>query len=343
MHVVSKFESDLLHILSFILGRLPREQAMPILAERRVPPKCLSRSAVTLIQEALAKGCVHFLARGGWQPEAFCRNGRVHTGRLWQRSSAEGLKLRFSEHSLRFLIWITAGRSSSVDWLVPEASVTVADLLLIYLAFEVLRGSPSALDPKQSALKNHGLCRLAYPADYQGVEEPPNFTPWITESGAYVLESMQLRLARRWVGEEENLAVIHDWEKARRLARARERVLNPYLDSVATAGRRDLARFLLRAAAILLAEDHPAPWGASLQDAGPRAADRLTTFRAVLYFPLLLERLQAWERKARSIGYVDEGYTEAQLWKTDWERWQGEVLHARAQSIIRRLDPLAAS
>jgi hypothetical protein len=53
-----------------------------------------------------------------------------------------------------------------------------------------------------------------------------------------------------------------------------------------------------------------------------------------------LERLQRWERAARGVGYFDEGYHAAQLWKADWEQYQGDVVCERAQNIIRRLDPM---
>ena len=51
-------------------------------------------------------------------------------------------------------------------------------------------------------------------------------------------------------------------------------------------------------------------------------------------------RLQEWERRARSVGYWDEGYAASQLWKADWERFQGDEVTERAQNIIRQLDPM---
>ena len=44
---------------------------------------------------------------------------------------------------------------------------------------------------------------------------------------------------------------------------------------------------------------------------------------------------------ARSVGYFDEGYQAAQLWKAEWERYEGEVLCDRATTIVRQLDPLS--
>src|SRR5947209_5453334 len=80
-------------------------------AEPPPPPACLSRPAVRLVKDALAKGCVFLLARrGGWRVERHLRGGRVAEGRLWQRTPPAELGLTFSRHALEFLVWITAAR-----------------------------------------------------------------------------------------------------------------------------------------------------------------------------------------------------------------------------------------
>src|SRR5262249_29787108 len=65
MKAVSRFEYNLLRILHFFLKRLPLEQVRGILVNKfdREQPRCLSRAAVELVQDALAKGCVELLAR----------------------------------------------------------------------------------------------------------------------------------------------------------------------------------------------------------------------------------------------------------------------------------------
>jgi hypothetical protein len=40
------------------------------------------------------------------------------------------------------------------------------------------------------------------------------------------------------------------------------------------------------------------------------------------------------------VGYFDEGYAASQLWKSDWDHYQGDALVGRAQAIIRTLDPM---
>jgi hypothetical protein len=53
-----------------------------------------------------------------------------------------------------------------------------------------------------------------------------------------------------------------------------------------------------------------------------------------------LLRLRDWERRARTIGYLDEGYSVAQLWLADWERLDGDALAERAERLMTEIEPL---
>jgi hypothetical protein len=115
MKAVMRFEHNLLRILHFFLGRVPLEQARSLIQApaEKGRPKCLSKPAVELVQDALRKGTVELLARaGGWRPEAFLRNGKAKEGRLWDRTPPRELGLPFSRHALDFLIWITSPRKN---------------------------------------------------------------------------------------------------------------------------------------------------------------------------------------------------------------------------------------
>src|SRR6187402_1723512 len=106
MQNVSRFEANLLRLLYYFLRREPVERALPLIEARVEPPSCLSKGAVRLVQDALAKGSTYLLAyRGGWRDEPFLRQMKQKTGRLWQRTAPEQLGLAFSQNSLRFLIW----------------------------------------------------------------------------------------------------------------------------------------------------------------------------------------------------------------------------------------------
>jgi hypothetical protein len=350
MHNVSRFEANLLRLLGYFLRREPPERALPLLEQRSPTPSCLQRNAVLLIQDALRKGCVFLLARrGGWRRERFLRGERPQEGRLWERTPPAELGLTFSAHSLRFLLWITAHRPGDTNrpWRVAEEELTLGDRLLLYFAHEGLRRFASGLGAEklrtEQPFVQHGLCWLAFPDDYTAAPTGarPNFAPWTNGVGACMLEALQPELARRWIEIESHKERLTDPQAMRVLGLAQERVLMPFLDALEGAGRMDLARFLLQAAAALLGPHaHAGMWSANLNLSGQRVADRSATYRAATIFLRTLDRLQKWERRARGVGYFDEGYAASQLWKADWEQVQGDVRIERARTIVQHLDPM---
>jgi hypothetical protein len=190
---------------------------------------------------------------------------------------------------------------------------------------------------------HHGLCRLAYPEDFTAAPAGavPRFAPWTAGVGACILEALQPELCDRWLQIEGRKEQIRDPEHARALGRSQEQALTAFLDAIDRAGRPDLARFLLRAAHALLGRHaHAGTWTGGLHLAGLRLADRAAVYQAALVFPRQLDRLHAWARRARSVGYFDEGYAAAQLWKEDWEHYQGDDLYERARRILAQVDPM---
>jgi hypothetical protein len=361
MQTVTRFEANLLRLLYFFLRQEPPERALPLVEDRCDAPPCLSKTTVRLMQEALAKGCTQLLAsRGGWRKEAFLRGERPKTGRLWERTEPADLGLTFSRHTLEFVVWITAqhpGKDKS--WHPPHAELTPGDRILLFFAYEALRHGARSLGvdelPQRAPLSQHGLLWLAYPEDYAATPErvEPDFAPWTSGVGAAMLEALQCNLLRqrdlterpsltdRWVDVETRKGRISEYDEMRALGRSQERVLTAFLDAAEKAARLDLARFLLRAAAQLLGPDaEPQMWVGGLNHSGQRLADRAAVTSHALTFLRHLDRLQRWERQARGVGYFDEGYHAAQLWKADWEQYQGDRLCERAQNIIRRLDPM---
>jgi hypothetical protein len=350
MQTVSRFEANLLRLLHYFLRREPPERALPLVENRCPPPPCLSRPAVRLVEEALAKGCVLLLAqRGGWRVERHLRGEKAVEGRLWERTAPKDLGLPFSRHTLEFLIWITAARPGDKEprWQPSPDALTPGDLLVLFFAHEGLRETAESLGASQLRLRTpfvqHGLCWLAYPEDFSGAAPGvrPDFGPWTSGLGACMLEALQPELAARWVQVEGGKERITDPQVMRGLGQAQDRVLSAFLDAVEAAGRLDLARFVLRAAAQLLGTyANAGMWSGSLQMGGQRLADRAATYQAAVAFLRHLERLQHWERRARVVGYFDEGYAASQLWKSDWDHYQGDALVGRAQGIIHTLDPM---
>jgi hypothetical protein len=349
MKEVSRFEYNLLRILHFFLQRVPLEQVRSLLVNRseKDRPRCLSRTAVELVQEALAKGTTELVARaGGWRRERFLRSDQPVEGRLWERTPPRELGLTFSAHALDFLMWITAVKPSETksQWAPPPEELTVGDWLLLFYAYKVLRDSDvgQALRSRRP-FAGHVLCRLAFPEDFTSSQEEAelDYSVWTTAPGSCILEAMQHELAARWIEVERQKPTLPDWQQLRALGRSQEQVLAGFLDAANAAQRRDLARFALRAAREVLGEDvAPSHFVGGLQGTGPRMADRAETNQAALALVRQMERFKRWEREARRDGYFDEGYARSQLWLADWEHADGEALHRRAQNLVQQLDPM---
>lgn len=341
MKVVSRFEANLLRILRYFLGRVPAEQALPLLVRPCPKPRCLSRTAVELVQDTLAKGCTLLLARGGgWRRERHLREDQVVEGRLWQRLPTAELALSFSRQSMRFLLWVTAAELPGDRPRTPPqlAELTPGDWLLFFYAHRALRqtGLAPGLRNQPFFLRNP-LCRLAFPDDFADSprDTVPDFRPWTRGVAAGILEALQEELMDRWLDIERDKARIHDWRRVRAIGLAQEQILDALFQALEPARRLDLGRFVLNAAAIVVA-DRPDTWVERLELGELRLAERAEVYRASLVLLNQLERLHGLEQQARAVGYYDEGYAAAQLFKAEWEQARGDDLHAAAEQSLRR-------
>jgi hypothetical protein len=350
---VSAFEADLLTILRYFLRREPQRHALARILEARERPRCLGRNAVRLVKDSLAKGCVLVLCRGphwqregnGWKTECYLRDGRPREGRLWERTPPQEMGLRFSWATLEFLLWITATQPDDPKSRGPDVSekgLTPADWLLFYLAYTALRETPLGASVRTwPVFVRNPLCRLAFPQEFPRVTKPIDFAPWTKGLPGCILEALQSELTAAWVTTDSRRGQIASWQAMQEWGRAQERDLSAFLSATETAGRRDLARFLLRALSLAVTAEATAKrWVAGLATAGPRLLDRTETYRCALILVRQLDRLRGWAASARAVGYFDEGYAVAQLWLTDWEHYQGDMLAQRAQALQRQLESM---
>jgi FtsH ternary system domain X6 len=344
---LTRFEANLVRILRFFLRTISSGDALPLLFTRCTRPACLSRACVHIIQDTLAKGCVRLLAQGGgWKRERFLRGNGIADGRLWQRSLPRDLGLRFSRNTLDLLLWFTAenaGDGKSRRRKPPPESMTVGDALVCYYAYTALRETQAgpALT-NRLGFGSQALCWLAFPQDFtrRSGDEKPDFSLWTAGIGACVLEALQTELTQHLLAAEQSKQQLADAAGMQALGTSQERILA----ALGRAGRHDLARFLLAGLAELLPPSATAAaWIGNLRDAGTRLADRAVIYRKALAVIHRLERFQQWEEQARGVGYFDENYAAAQLWKADWETWQGEALCRRAETVFRELDVFAPS
>jgi hypothetical protein len=342
MRAVSRFEANLLRVLHALLQQAPVERVLPILAKPAPRPKCLSRDAVALIEDALTKGCVQFLARRGWMRERFLRAGKITEGRLWQRTPPDQLGLTFSAHTLEFLLQLVSGTMGSSP---PGVHVlTFGDRLLLLLAFDALKRfeSGNAMRERWTPLNQDGLSRLAFIGEL--ADSSPRYRidwqPWLTELGTSILECLQPWLADRWVELERQKETITTVARMRKLGAAQQRVYGEYLDALDQVQRRDLARCFLEASRRLLRDLTSArQWIRSLDVSSHRLVERTAIYRDALAFVIQMERLAQWQQQALGVSYSDDGYEASQLWKSDWERSGGDELCDRARTIVRGMAP----
>ena len=346
---VSRFEFNLLNVLRFFLGHFPSDRGLQLVRALAPRPECLSRSAVDLVQDSLSKGCVLYLVRaGGWRNDRYLREAKPFAGRIWERSPLEERSLRFSRHVVEFLMWATAERvhETQTPWDAPSEALTPADELFFFLAFDACRADPDLTQGlrRKRAFRENPFCRLAFPGDVaDGAESAlPRFDDCFTGLPAVILECLQTELARRWTRSERAKGQIGDWTAMREQGRAEFAALEAFLEAAARANRLDLARFLLNVNATLFRNElQPIFWTGGLQGSGPsRLADRLDTQRSALSVPRQMDALAAWQDRARSIGYFDDGYAASQLWKQDWEAADGDRVADRARAALDSLEPL---
>ena len=346
MRQVSRFESNLLKIVHAVLGRAPVAQVLKVLVRRWARPRCLSRDCVELVKDALAKGCTHLLATGGWRSETFLRSDQPKTGRLWQRTRPADLGLEFSGYSLDFLIWLTEADVSRGDvWQPYEAdSLTVGDRLLLALALDAV--AETDIGPHwagKAPFRGDGFCALLHPElmTHRYITAAPSFDAPFTPAGQNVLEALQFRLAEGWLRLEVSKATIKSHEQMQALGRAQRTIIDAYLQAADQAGRRDLACWMLNALRQTVSGSPPVShWIGGLDVSGLRIAQRTAVYRDAVAFLATATQLSTWQQQATATGYFDEGYAGSQIWKNNWERYNGDATCDSARQIVRDADPL---
>lgn len=349
MHALNRFEANLLQILYGVLGDTAHGPVMGKVYLNRPTRLCISRTAIELVQAALAKGITHWLAvQGGWRTERNMRGDRIATGSIWQRTSPRELGLTFSSASLKLLMWLTAHdpREDAADpWsVISPTELTTGDQLLILRMLDYFRdfdvGQRWFRMTKFASLP---LVALSYPDQILNRERPieVDFAACLPEL-ALTLECLQPWLVSRWTDVEKAKATTAEIEVMQRLGVQQTAILEAYLSAAIQHGRRDLARFLLVtlqkvAMSELAPEQLARRWIRGLRLGDLRLAERTIVYQSASSFLAFSQALRACTEQCRQVGYFDEGYTAAQLWLSDWERYDGEQASLRALAMVRAL------
>jgi FtsH ternary system domain X6 len=242
------------------------------------------------------------------------RTVTISRGRLWERHAPAPLP--FSTASLELLRWLVqtpfAAPASTITQL-PARPLEIGDQLLVYLALDAARTTPAlrvlAAQPFVRAAPlawlghAHALARRGATA--------PSFAPLTEGVGAIVVEALAGELARRWYAVEIGKRAMFEPEPLIELGAAQDQALDSFMASCERAGRRDLATFVLDAAApLLLRNVMPAPMQLDPNTTlAVRAEARLAAgslLRAVV-------RWGEWDQFHRGVRYFDDDYPAAQL------------------------------
>jgi hypothetical protein len=249
---------------------------------------------------------------------------------------------------LDFLIRVTAEPVVDVRpaWTVPAKELTTGDQLFFLLVQDAIVADserPVALRSLPVFAENP-LGRLAFPSTVAA--EPPDYNSWFTGTRAAILECLQPWLASKWLAAGRAAGRETDWAKLAGAGRATAAVIGAFLAAADHHGRRDLARFVLRAASriLTLPEISAEFWSGGLFGEGPaRLQERVDVRKDAMALPVGFAMLENWTRSARRVGYFDEGYATSQMWKEDWEAVNGDTAAANARRVLTEIEPLQVS
>jgi len=340
---VAASEHDLLVLARGLIEGDSAEVSAMLYRQRELPP-AISTTCAELLGDTLAHVWPALWRRGGTRPEpggqagAF-EGGGAGRGRIWERHAPVGLG--FSAATLRLLRWLLAmplvAPVASLQPLAAE-SLAVGDQVMVYLALEAAAGSPA-----QATIAAQPLVRAA-PLAWLGFAElfrdgaPPALGSLCRGAGAIVVESLTGDLARHWRTVELSKRAIEAPDKLIALGAAQDAMLGGFMAACDQHHRRDLAGFVIDAAAPLLARGI-APVPARLDpnaSLASRSAARVAA-GALLRGVMTWAR---WDEAHRGVRFIDDDYAMAQRLLARFEVIQATGA-ARAAAWLGELAALA--
>jgi hypothetical protein len=314
---VAASEHDIIMMArTLVMGSAAQDDIWSLLcSSRQVAPK-IGPTCAALLEDTLRQAWRALWLRSGARPGASIdvAAGATPRGRLWERHAP--VPLPFTRASVELLRWLVetpfAAPNASLEAL-PVRPLEIGDQLLVYLALDAAHRTPAlrvlAAQPFVRAAPlawlgfAHALARRGAP--------PPSAGSLTTGAGAIVVEALAGELARRWHTVELGKRAIFEPDALIDLGEAQDATLAGFMASCDAARRRDLALFVLEAAAPLLARGL-APLPAQLDPSttlGLRARARGAAgalLRAVV-------RWGEWDQLHRGVRFIDDDYAAAQL------------------------------
>jgi hypothetical protein len=335
---VAASEHDLIVMArTLVMGPAAQEDIWSLLcSSRQLPPK-IGPTCAALLEDTLGQAWRALWLRSGARPGASIGGapaatraaspaagagvapaaaaGAIARGRLWERHAP--VPLPFTSASVELLRWLVEtpfAAPNAAQATLPARPLELGDQLLIYLALDAAHRTPAvralAAQPFVRAAPLAWL-GFAHALAQRGAPPPPSADALTAGAGAIVVEALTGELARRWHAVELGKRAIFEPDALLDLGEAQERTLTGFMASCDAARRRDLALFVLEAAAPLLARG-VAPLPAQLDPSTPlalRARARIAAgalLRAVV-------RWGEWDQLHRGTRFFDDDYAAAQL------------------------------
>jgi len=328
--LASASEADLIATARLLVAPSRFDVWAQLCRSRKLPP-AWGETCEALLEDALRQ-VWPALWRRNVAPD---RDGK----RVWERNPLAAL--HHTPASASLIRWLTAtpfaAPPSAIDKLdaLPGA---IGDHVLLYLALDAAAGTPAqATMARQPAFRASPLVWLGFAHLFDGAP-PAAFDALATGEAAAVVDALGPELAKRWAQVEIAKRSVTAPDKLIALGAAQDATLTAFMAACDRVRRRDLAAWVIDAAAPLLARDI-APMPSVLDVNAPLSARTAARSAA----GSLLRGVQAWARwdsQHRGVRFIDDDYDRAQRLLARFETI-GQVGVDKAAGWLSQLAALA--
>ena len=341
---VAASESDLLIMArTLVAGPDAQDDIWSLLCAGRTLPPRIGTTCAGLLEDTLGQVWHALWQRGGTRPRASVKgDGTTVRGRLWERYPVTPLE--FTAATVQLLRWLVSQSFAAAPSTIAELKampLSIGDQIMIYLALDASRATPAArVLAAQPLIAGAPLAWLGFAPLFAAHRHAPpqRYTSLIEGAGAIAVEALADELAQRWYAAELAKRQVEDPAELIALGAAQDAVLEQFMGACDAARRRDLARFVLDAAAPLLARNL-SPHVVALDPRRP-LSERAKARIAAGALMRAINRWNDWDQLHRGVRYIDDDYQAAQLLLQAFERI-GPPGVARAQGFLAELASLA--
>jgi hypothetical protein len=338
---VLPIEHDLVLVVRAATGMLPPRAVGALLVrdatseERAALARGLTEGAYGALRNALAAGCARALVlAGGWRDEVFFQHGGgLRRGRMWERTPPPLSFTRFSYSLASWLVCAPQG-APKLAAAPPLAPGSDGDELFAYLVCKLLSALELPFAPLATVFRSCALAPLAFPEALGNQPAPPIHLERLCRE-PLLLEALQRDLERHLLRLERHKRTLRAPADLLAVSSQQEAWLAGLCDAASAVGRVDLLRFVAAASGPIARMD------AAFDELDPNETlqRRSEARRAAAGVLRVAERVAALHARMRRIGFVDDGYDEAQVLLELWEPFTAGL--ASASDALRARAALA--